>query len=181
MDPDLRFFFGSTSRPVMIKLNYEFTLFDAEFDDCTGLHLMRDDLDAHAGLNLRSPKEICGLASWLGSLKPPALADGESIQLSHAQPGFSPEFEDESIERSEDFDGYDATELTLSAVWHRDDNHKGLCLHLAANEPDGLDVQGVPAHLIPHLCEALTIFAREWKVGRVDLALDQPLSHILAS
>lgn len=175
MKDDLQFFFGGTSRPVMIQLSHDFTLFSAEFCDCGGFLLQKDDFDAHAGMNLRTPNELFKLVSWLRSLEIPKLANGESDQISETWPGFSPEYADQSVPANEEFGGYDATALTVSAVWARHDD--GLCLYLAAQEPDGLDVQGVPVHLIPALADALEIFAREWDQNDIDLTADQPLEH----
>ncbi len=140
---------------------------------------MQDDLDAHSGLNLRTPDEVYGLTGWIRHQTPPSLQAGESVQLSQSFPGFSPEFEDESIPADGSFSGHDATELTVSGVWHkcRDD---GLQFHLAAQEPDGCDVQGIPIHLLMIFCDALERFADEWEDAGIDLTLEQPLAHIPA-
>lgn len=179
MGTESQFFFGGTSRPVMIKLAKDFTLFSARFCDCTGLDLMHDDHDAYAGLSLRTPEEVYGLTRWLRALPLPDLKKGESLQLSQSFPGFSPEFEEESVPPFDGFSGHDATELTVSAVWDRSIVDQ-LMLHLAAQEPDGSDVQGVPVHLVPALCDALERFADEWADAGIDLTLDQPLAHIPA-
>lgn len=175
MDTEPLFFFGATSRPVMIRLSKDFTLFSGRFCDCTGLYLMLRDEDNFSGLHLRTPHEVDGLIDWLRSLPPPAhLQPGEADQVCVAYPGFSPEFQDESIE-----DVYDATELKISAVW-RNDQLKGMHLHLDAHEPDGVDVQGIPFSLLPVLCDALQVFAHEWEVNDIDLTKEQPLAHIPA-
>lgn len=175
MKAEPQFFFGSTSRPVMIRLSKDFTLFSGRFCECTGLYLMLRDEDNFSGICLRSPLEVGGLANWLCALPPPTLLQpGAADQVCITYPDFSPEFEGESIE-----DVYDATELRLSAVWHND-RLKGLRLHLDAHEPDGADVQGVPVALLPALCDALRTFASEWQLNGIDLTKYQPLAHILA-
>lgn len=179
MDTKSQFFFGGTSRTVMIRLAKDFTLFNACFCDCTGLHLMRDYDDGYAGLSLRTPEEVYGLTRWIRALPLPDLKSGESLQLSQSFPGFSPEFEEESVPAFDGYSGYDATELTVSAVWDRNIVNS-LMLHLAAQEPDGCDVQGIPVHLVPALCDALERFADEWADAGIDLTLDQPLAHIPA-
>jgi|GEM_PF-3566326 len=177
--PDPQFFFGAMSRPVMIKLDDDFTLFSASFCECTGLTLMHDELDAHSGMFLRTPDEVYGLTQWIRHLGCPDLQAGESAQLSQSFPGFSPEFENESLPASDDFSGHDATELTVSAVWHKC-RDEGLMLHLAAQEPDGCDVQGIPLHLLMRFCDALERFADEWEDCGIDLTREQPLAHIPA-
>lgn len=174
------FFFGGTNRPVMIHLSHDFTLYGADFGDCTGLCINPDEHDRWSGLHIRTPRELFRLVSWLRGLEPPQLADGASDQISETWTGLSPEFADESIPADEEFEGYDATALTVSAVWSRRDHDDGLCLHLGAQEPDGLDVQGVPTHLVTALTDALEIFAREWDQCGIDLTADQPLAHIAA-
>lgn len=179
MSTKSQFFFGGTSRPVMISLHPKFTYFDAEFSDCTGLQLSTDDHDQWSGLFLRTPNEIHGLTLWLRCLAVPTLAPGEFTEVLSFEPNFSPQYANESIKPDGDFDGYDATALDLRAVW-RNDLGKGYCLHLSPNDEDGLAVRGVPLELLPQFCEALETFALEWAARGINLKKSQPLAHIPA-
>jgi hypothetical protein len=172
------FFFGGTSRPVMIRVAEGFTYFAARFCDCVGFEIGSSDESLWQGLTLRTPQELHQLADWIRGLEVPSLPSGEPLPVSVKFPGFSPQYADESISADEDFEGHDATELRLNGVWSHLHEDEPLCLHLGAQEPDGLDVPGIPALHLPRFAELLDLFASEWELNGIDLTADQPLAHL---
>lgn len=175
-----RFFFGGTSRPVMIHVSPSFTLFDATFGDCTGLNIGGDELTGASGLDLRTPEELRGLVGWLGVLyrDPPDLSDGEHVAVMQNEPGYSPQFESESISPSEDFEGYDATALSLNAFWTRWPE-TGLTLVIGGYaDGDWIHGAAIPHAALPALCSVLNEFADEWSTRGIDLRKAQPLGHL---
>lgn len=184
------FFFGATSRPLMISLSPDFTYFDLRFCDCTGLLIEPDNTNPHQGINLRTAAEVSLCANWLRTLAEtlPIELNG-STPISNVEelrlPGFSPEFEDESCQWGEaPDDKYDATELHLYGVW-RNDKQEGICFHLAAStevDPEapstlGLDAQGIPLNLMADFANALSTIALAMDTDSLDLTKDQPLSE----
>lgn len=180
--PFPNYFFGATSRPLMIGLSPDFTYFNLHFCDCTGLFIQPDGMNPYQGINLRTAKEVARCANWLRDIKPPRLPTFASGLMGPEElriPGFSPEFEDESVAGH-----YDATKLHLYGVW-RNDAKEGISFHLAAKtEPDpeapetlGLDAQGIPLDLMADLANALSTIALAMDTDTLDLTKDQPLSE----
>lgn len=178
------FFFGATSRPLMIGLREGFTYFDLRYCDCTGLLIEPDATNPHQGINLRTANEVIGLANWLCELSlrsneaADALMTAKAVPVSVTLTNFSPEFSEESVEGH-----YDATELNLYGVW-RDDNDC-LSFHLAATtevDPElgadllGTDATGIPVSLLPRFIDALVRIADAMDEGTLDLSKEQPLA-----
>lgn len=177
------FFFGATSRPLMIGLRDGFTYFDLRYCDCTGLLIEPDDTNPYQGINLRTANEVIGLANWLCELSLRRNVAARKLKKTKAVPesitlsNFSPEFSEESVEGH-----YDATELNLYGVWRNDT--EGLCFHLAAStEVDpalgadliGTDAQGIPVDLLPLFIDAIVRIADAMDDGTLDLTKEQPL------
>lgn len=161
---------GETSRPVHFlfkHLGHLKCCVFGRFCDCTGLSF--GDLNDGGWFILRTPSEVIRFCAHLTEvLAKGAPRERKFEDVSLHVPGFSPEFQDTSVEE------YDGTALDVPYFWAP----SGILMvgSRRAGEAIHLEVPEVASAFE----EALMQFGTAWATGDVDLRKEEPFTFALS-